>query len=116
MSSPPKKRKAKPSPFNSTVPWTYTSFGNQVEIEASFEAGGEWTTIAQVNAVADHDAEDVASFIVDAVNEKQKTRVLLRDLARVVEACLTGTALSEKTRRAAAESLEQVRALNGATP
>jgi len=51
-----------------TRPWTCTNFGDQSEIEAYVEATGAWETIATVHAVNGVDAEDIASFIVRAVN------------------------------------------------
>jgi hypothetical protein len=52
----------------STLPWSCTQFGNQSEIEAFVGSTGKRETIADVHGVAGVDAEDMADFIVRAVN------------------------------------------------
>lgn len=54
--------------LQATLPWTCTNFGDRSEIEAFVKETGKWETVAEVRAVAGTDAEDVASFIVQAVN------------------------------------------------
>jgi len=52
----------------STKPWTCTHFGNTSEIDAFNKNTGEWETLAVVQKFANFDAEDIADFIVHAVN------------------------------------------------
>lgn len=54
--------------LQATMPWTCTNFGERSEIEAFIKETGTWETIAEVRAIAGVDAEDVAGFIVKAVN------------------------------------------------
>lgn len=51
-----------------TSPWRCTHFGNLSEIEAQFTATGTWETLAEVRSVQGLDAEDIASFLVTAIN------------------------------------------------
>ncbi len=50
-----------------TLPWASSSFGKQAEIDGFNPKTGKWETIATVEAIAGVDAEDVASFIIQAV-------------------------------------------------
>jgi hypothetical protein len=52
-----------------TRPWTASSFGRTAEIDAYNPTTKSWETIAVVNAVADIDAEDLANFIAQKVNQ-----------------------------------------------
>jgi len=56
-----------------TLPWTSSSFGKHAEIDGVNPITGKWGTIATVNAIADVDAEDLASFMVDLVNGLAQT-------------------------------------------
>ena len=59
-------------PNGKFAPWKYTCFGGHSEIEVYVEATDRWETLAVVNAVDGWDAEDLASFIADTVNEQEK--------------------------------------------
>ncbi len=59
--------------LQATLPWTCTNFGNRSEIEAFIQETGKWETVAEVRAIGDVDAEDVASLIVQAVNALRKS-------------------------------------------
>jgi len=61
-----------------TLPWTCTNFGNQSEIEAYVKATGTWETIATVHVAGGVDAEDIAGFIVQAVNDREKVHSTLQ--------------------------------------
>ena len=51
-----------------TTPWTCTNFGRQSEIDIYVKETGVWETIAQVRGIEGFDAEDIAGFIIAAVN------------------------------------------------
>jgi hypothetical protein len=53
-------------------PLTFTTFGDQSEIDAKIDATGQWETIATVHSVAGIDAEEIAQFIVEAVTMRQE--------------------------------------------
>lgn len=53
------------TPISSTLPWSCTHFGDQSEIEAFVK--GRWETVADVHSVGDIDAEDIADYIIRAV-------------------------------------------------
>jgi hypothetical protein len=81
MPKTPKKPGAAKSPkpltihqsLLATLPWSFTCFGDPSDIEAPLGKNGALVTIAQVHPVAGQDAEDVAAFIVKAVNALQKS-------------------------------------------
>lgn len=54
--------------LQATLPWTCTHFGGRSEIETYVKETGTWETVAEVRAIGDVDAEDVACLIVKAVN------------------------------------------------
>ena len=112
-STPKAKAKTFKDSLASTLPWNHTSFGEDVEIEACAAGTNKWETIADVRSFLGFDGEDIASFIVTAVNEHEKTRQLLGDLTELTEALLASKPLSEKVRKNAEATLTQVRALIG---
>jgi hypothetical protein len=57
-----------------TLPWSSSSFGKQAEVDGFNPTSGKWETIATVNTIAGIDAEDVASFMVEAVIAYQKAQ------------------------------------------
>jgi hypothetical protein len=57
-----------------TLPWTSTSFGEQVEIESFCRKSNQWLTIATVNSVNGVDAEDLAAFIAERMNAVSNER------------------------------------------
>ena len=63
------KEGAKVNSIPDFVPWSCTHFGDQSEIEAFIPATGKWETIADVHSVGGIDAEDIANFIICAVNK-----------------------------------------------
>jgi hypothetical protein len=100
--------------FRATLPWTYgcAGHGDPSEIEYVVKETGEKAVIASANHVSDDlDAEDVADFIVNAVNNRDRTHTILRDMAVIVEACLSGQPLSETIKRNADAVLTRLRAL-----
>ena len=52
-----------------TRPWRASSFGQTADIDAYHPATGTWETIATVNAMGSFDAEELAAFMVQKVNE-----------------------------------------------
>jgi hypothetical protein len=57
-----------------TLPWASSSFGKQAEIDGFNPATGKWETIATTQAFSDVDAEDLASFMVNAANWYAETQ------------------------------------------
>lgn len=94
----------------STLPWNCTSFGESSEIEA-YVAGREvWETIAEVRPCFGFDGEEIAGYIVGAVNSHEKTQEKLRTARMVIELCLQCEALPQKTRQKADEGLRALAA------
>jgi hypothetical protein len=54
-----------------TLPWRFSCFGQQVEIESFCAKTQAWLTIATVNAVNGVDAEDLAGLISETMNALQ---------------------------------------------
>lgn len=79
-----------------TLPWTSTNFGQQAEIDAFMAASRTWETLATVHAVGGVDAEDVASFLVNAVNSWDELRCLLKKTSIALEKYQGGEALTPK--------------------
>jgi len=52
--------------IEATLPWKCTHFGDESEIEANIK--GKWKTITIVHSLENLDAEDVADFIIRAMN------------------------------------------------
>ncbi len=53
-----------------TLPWTFTCFGKKSEIEAYSQRTAKLETIAEARSFDALDAEEVAAFIVDSVNNR----------------------------------------------
>ncbi|MER2519938.1 MAG: hypothetical protein ABTQ34_04520 [Bdellovibrionales bacterium] len=62
--------------LHATLPWSCTHFGDRSEIEAFIKETGKWETVAEVRAIGDVDAEDVASVIVRAVNQMRNAEAV----------------------------------------
>ncbi|MDE2029554.1 MAG: hypothetical protein KGI97_03215 [Alphaproteobacteria bacterium] len=87
------KKAALKSGLLSTLPWNCTSFGEESEIEAHAEAEGRWVTIADVHPFMEFDGEEIASFILRAVNNHEKTQSLLPKIRSVLDLCQKNKAL-----------------------
>lgn len=73
----PKSKKPKNQPslreaIKATLPWSHTLSGNTSDIEAYIKATGIWETIACVNSLPGIDAEDLAAFIVEGMNQSNE--------------------------------------------
>jgi hypothetical protein len=80
-----------------TKPWSCTLSGKHSEIDVYVEATGNWETIGNIQGVADIDAEDIASFIVQAVNTYEKTQRLIQKMKTTLELCLETEGLDKET-------------------
>ena len=83
-------------------PWVCTHFGDLSEIDAYIVGTGKWETIANVQAVEGIDAEDIADFIVRAVNNQAKMNGFVSELVSVLEQLVSsnGKPASQEIRRA----------------
>lgn len=61
------------SPLSATLPWRNTLFGEEVEIEAYVASSRKWETVAVVRPLPCIDAEEIAEFILSAVNASKKS-------------------------------------------
>lgn len=107
----PRTRPAIEQSVLATLPWTCTHFGDTSEIEAFAPGTGTWETVADVRTVGDCDAEDLAAFIIQAVNSCNATGKQLRDLADILRDCLRGKSISDAARRRANDVLQSIASL-----
>ena len=75
-------------PLYSLFPWTYRPVPGGMAVEAYVEAAGDWEMVAEIRQTAFIDAEITARFIAKAVNERERNRELVGDLAAALELCL----------------------------
>jgi hypothetical protein len=88
-----------------TVPWTSSGFGNESEIDARMQATGHWETLATVRSVDGFDADDIAGFIIIAVNNYKKTQTLLKKVRATIELCQKSDGLNSKIKQNIDETL-----------
>jgi hypothetical protein len=58
-----------------TLPWTGSLFGGHAEIDGLNAISGKWETIATVYAIDGVDAEDLADFIINVMNQLVESTV-----------------------------------------
>jgi len=90
----------------SSLPWACTHFGEESEIEAHVEATGKWETIADVHPFMGFDGEDIASFILRAVNNYEKTQTLFPKIKSLLDLCLQAETLPPKIKQKIDELLK----------
>jgi hypothetical protein len=66
---------AAPSPEQEFSRWSCSLFGDKSEIDVFVESTGRWETAAEVHAVGGVDAEDVASFILQAISAQKEVKL-----------------------------------------
>ncbi len=106
------KTEAFKSSLLSTLPWDHTSFGDGAEIEACVTGTDKWETIADVRPFLGFDGEDIAAYIVCAVNNHEKMRAQLQKANKALELCLSCEGLSPKTRQKVNEVLKAISETN----
>jgi hypothetical protein len=70
------------------APWSCRHDRAKSEIEAYVEASGQREIIATLEQAGAFDAEQVAEFIIRAVNDFEKTHSLLEQMTQALENCL----------------------------
>jgi len=70
------------------APWSCRHDSAKSEIEAYVEASGRREIIATLEQAGAFDAEQVAEFIIRAVNDFEKTHRLLEQMTQALENCL----------------------------
>lgn len=71
------------------LPWSCKHQADHSEIEAYVAARGEWETIAVIREAAGVDAEVLSGFIVRVVNNYERNRDLIVQMALALELCIT---------------------------
>lgn len=95
--------------LSATLPWTSTDFGSTSEIDAYIEETGEWETIAETHAVGGViDAEEIANFIVDHINEVQELCAVLLQISTVLENLCATKNLDRETKIAVEKALKYI--------
>jgi hypothetical protein len=69
-------------------PWSCQHHPDHSLIEAYVMGKGDWETIAEVRASAYVNAEQLANFIIKAVNNYDRHQKLIAELASALELCL----------------------------
>ncbi len=89
----------------STLPWNHTSFGDGSEIEACVAGTDKWETIANVHSFASFDGEEIASYIICAVNGHEGLLAQLQKARIALELCLQCKDLTPKIKQKAEEAI-----------
>ena len=84
----PKMEAAKDKPLFAVAPWSAKHGRGHSAIEAYIEITGEWGTVAEASDAAGIDAEATANFIVRAVNDHERHKELIGQMAAALEMCL----------------------------
>lgn len=92
-----------------TKPWSCTNFGEQSEIDAYIDSTDTWETIATIQSAAGIDAEDIASFIVHAVNNYEKTQRLIQKMKMALELCLENEAIGKDVEQQIEVALKEIK-------
>ena len=92
----------------STLPWACTSFGEESEIEVYNDAEGKWHTIADVHPFMGFDGEDIASFILRAINQQEATQPLFLKVKTVLETVQKNSSLSPKIKKEIDETVKAI--------
>lgn len=58
--------------------WSCSLFGNKSEIDVFVESTGRWETAAEIHGAGKFDAEEIAAFIMDAIEAYKNDRLQLR--------------------------------------
>jgi hypothetical protein len=75
-------------PLYTVEPWSYTQCDGKTHIEAYVIASGKRAIVAEIFSIKGHSAEDMAEFIIQAINNLDKEEVLINDLVVALEMCL----------------------------
>jgi hypothetical protein len=94
-----------------SAPWAADDVGNGARIQAYIESLGEWKVVAETKNARPVNATKIAEQIVRAINDAERSRSLLAEMAAALEACLDCSGLDFTAEHDGEVTLKKYRAL-----
>lgn len=109
MSRTPRSKKVQRREFYSLYPWQCRHAPDQSEIVAYVEASAKWETVSIISSTSGANAESVADYICNLINENQKNKNLLQDAMKALETCMEEASLTFSSEQAADSVVRRIK-------